>query len=227
MVIGGHLKTSFIDFPDRIATVFFARGCNFRCPWCYNSALVTGDPGEISPRYMAEFLDRRGHCLDGIVVSGGEPTRQADLPEFLAWLGTWKLPRKIDTNGSDPAMLERILAAGLVEYVAMDIKAPWEKYSTLAGTMVDVQTIRKSVELLKTGPVEYEFRTTLVGGLLSPGDIREMAGWLLPARRWALQRFRDHPEVLGGEGRFRSFSEGEIRALAEELGEDTPGLVWR
>ncbi|HEC35543.1 MAG TPA: anaerobic ribonucleoside-triphosphate reductase activating protein, partial [Anaerolineae bacterium] len=165
----GWARTSLIDFQDHIATVLFTGGCNFRCPICHNCDLVLR-PGELPDLSEAEvwaFLARRRGLVDGVVITGGEPTLQPDLIPFLRRLREQGLDIKLDTNGYRPDVLERLLSAGLVDYVAMDVKAPPEKYPLLAGRAdVDVALVQRSIGLLRDSGVLYEFRTTVVPGLL-------------------------------------------------------------
>ena len=217
MIIGGHLKTSFIDYPDKVSTVFFTRGCNFRCPFCHNAELVLNTEGDTEASYIEQFLHKKKKYLDGIVISGGEPTLHKDLPEFIHWLRTWELPIKLDTNGTNPRMLKRLLGEGLLDYVAMDVKAPLRKYAEVAGAMVSVQDVEKSRRLLMDASIGYEFRTTVAKELISLSDIEEIADELDGARRYALQRFKDNEEVLAGQGRFTSYTMEELAPLKDTL----------
>ncbi len=217
MVIGGFLKSSFIDYPDKIAAVIFTRGCNFRCPYCHNSELLDGQGGWMSREDLMEQIRGRIRYLDGLVVSGGEPTLHRDLPEFLAELRETGLSLKLDTNGTAPGMLKYLLEEGLVDYVAMDVKAPFSSYGRVAGSLVNIRDIEKSVKLLMDGPVPYEFRTTVARELLSPGDLEELAGDIRGADRYVLQRFRDSDGVLVGEGRFSAYGPAEMQEMAEKM----------
>lgn len=193
MELKGWARTSLIDFQDHIATVLFTGGCNFRCPICHNCDLVLR-PGELPDLSEAEvwaFLARRRGLVDGVVITGGEPTLQPDLIPFLRRLREQGLDIKLDTNGYRPDVLERLLSAGLVDYVAMDVKAPPEKYPLLAGRAdVDVALVQRSIGLLRDSGVLYEFRTTVVPGLLDMGDVEAIARWVAGAWRYVLQQFR-------------------------------------
>ncbi|QRN84974.1 anaerobic ribonucleoside-triphosphate reductase activating protein [Clostridia bacterium] len=227
MIIGGHLKSSFIDYPDKVSTVFFTRGCNFRCPYCHNSELVLNASGDTESSYIQNFLDKKKKYLDGIVVSGGEPTIHKDLPEFLAWLKTWGLPLKLDTNGTNPKMLRQLIGKGLVDYVAMDIKAPLRKYGEVAAAIVSIQDIQESEAILMDSGIGYEFRTTVAKELLSLADIRKIGQEIHGAKRYALQRFKDNEEVLAGVGKFTSYAPEELNLLQEELGEHIETVLIR
>lgn len=189
-LIGGYLPTSFIDWEGRVTAVLFVTGCNFRCPFCHNYPLVTGiaeglDPGPV----LADILRRR-LFLDGVVVSGGEPTLYPRLTELLAWIHeVAKLPVKLDTNGTHPEILEKLLGKGLLSAAAMDIKAPWEKYELLAGVAVNTEAVRASLKVLSSLGDDLELRTTMVPALMSPGDLLEIREELGFDPRWIVQLF--------------------------------------
>jgi len=187
------VRTSLIDYPDHIATVLFTGGCNFRCPMCHNADLVLR-PGEMETLPEEEvrgFLARREGLVDGVVITGGEPTLQSDLASFLRELQDANLDVKLDTNGYHPDVLAALLNDGLLDYVALDVKAPPAKYPLLAGlTDADVTRVARSIALLKESGVACEFRTTVVPGLLDEDDIAEIARWIAGANQYALQQFR-------------------------------------
>jgi pyruvate formate lyase activating enzyme len=189
----GWVRTSLIDYPDHVATVLFAGGCNFRCPMCHNADLVLR-PAELRTlpeKEVWEFLARREGMVDGVVLTGGEPTLQPDLAPFLRRLKDAGLDVKLDTNGYCPQILEALLDASLLDYVALDVKAPPAKYSLLTGLAgVDVARIAQSVALLTESDIPYEFRTTVVPGLLDVSDIVEIARWIAGAQQYALQQFQ-------------------------------------
>ena len=172
MIIGGLQKFTLIDFPGRISATVFLSGCNFRCPWCYSKELVMPQEikkhPKISEKDFFDFLKLRKGTLEGIVVCGGEPTINNDLPEFIKKIKKLGYAVKLDTNGSNPRMLENLLDKKLVDYVAMDIKAPKEKYEKLAGKKVSVKNIDESISALlalslrnnREDKIGYEFRTT-------------------------------------------------------------------
>ncbi|RLC97534.1 MAG: anaerobic ribonucleoside-triphosphate reductase activating protein [Chloroflexi bacterium] len=193
MKLKGWVRTSLIDYPGHIATVLFTGGCDFRCPMCHNADLVLR-PGELPTLPLEEvwdFLSRRARLMDGVAITGGEPTLQADLLPFLRQVRALGLDVKLDSNGYNPDVLASLLDGGLVDYVAMDVKAPPAKYPRLAGLAdLDLQRIEQSVALLRGGNVSYEFRTTVVPGLLDVEDIEEIARWIAGAERYVLQQFR-------------------------------------
>ncbi|MEM2865547.1 MAG: anaerobic ribonucleoside-triphosphate reductase activating protein [Candidatus Hadarchaeales archaeon] len=190
---GGFQKLSLLDYPGKVASVLFVKGCNFRCPFCYNPGLVRGLPGhEVSWQEILGYLRERKEWLDGVVLTGGEPTLYPGLPRYLRELKEEGLSVKLDTNGSNPELLGELLKEGLVDYVAMDVKAPLRKeaYSRAAGTEAPLEAIRKSLSLLLSSGVEYEFRTTVVPTLLEERDLLEIAEGIKGAKRYYLQQFR-------------------------------------
>jgi len=189
----GWVRTSLIDFPDHIATVLFTGGCNFRCPMCHNAELVLRpDTLPTLPEgSVVDFLSRRTGLIDGVVLTGGEPTIQPRLAPFLRWLRQTGVDVKLDTNGYLPRVLDSLIRQGLVDYVAMDVKGPPGKYPLLAGRAeLDLTRVERSVALLKQAGVGYEFRTTVVPGLLTGEDVEEIARWISGAERYVLQAFR-------------------------------------
>lgn len=184
MIIGGLQKTSLLDFPEKIAAIVFTMGCNFRCGYCHNPELING---EAKIKEVFEFLKTRQGKLDGVVITGGEPCLQKDLPEFIKQVKELGFAVKLDTNGSFPEMLEKVLPD--LDYVAMDIKAPLEKYSQIVNVDVDTSKILKSIEVLKNGGVDYEFRTTVVKSQLSYEDFEKIGQLIQGAPRYYLQKF--------------------------------------
>ena len=198
MKIGGLQKLTLIDYPGKIAATVFCLGCSFRCPWCYNIELVLPEKIKTNPQISESefffFLKERKNLLEGVCLSGGEPTIYEDLPEFIKKIRDLGYAVKLDTNGSNPEMLENLIKDNLVDYVAMDIKAPKEKYSELVGGKKNdrsiLENIQKSIDILNEGKVDYEFRTTLVPVLLKKEDIIEIARWIQPAKKYFIQNFQ-------------------------------------
>jgi pyruvate formate lyase activating enzyme len=189
--IGGCLPASFLDWKGRVAAVLFTLGCPFRCPYCHNPDLVLERMEPIPVEEVFARLSERRTFLDGIVLSGGEPTMQSELPGFLRELRiATGLPVRLDTNGSTPEILEELLAEELLAGVAMDVKAPWEKYSRVCGVSVDVAAVIRSWKLLRRSALDVVFRTTFVPALLSLEDLVEVRNQLKDDPRWIVQRFR-------------------------------------
>jgi len=190
MIFGGFEKFTLIDYPGKVACMVYTIGCNFRCPYCHNPELVD-ETVEItySEEQILDFLDSRTEMLDGVVITGGEPTMQADLLDFIQKVKDRGFLVKLDSNGTHPAMLKEAIDRKLVDYIAMDIKAPLQSYSNTVARPVDTEAIEKSIELLITSPVEYEFRTTVIKALLSPEEIEEIGKEIWGAKKYYLQKF--------------------------------------
>jgi len=188
--LGGLIRTSFSDFPGRVAVVAFNRGCNFRCPYCHNPELIHArgdDP--VGEDELFDLLHKRRGQLDGVVFSGGEPTLQADLVEVIGGVRALGFEVKLDTNGSRPDVLEVLLGQGLVDLVAMDVKAPLPRYSEVAGVLVDTADITRSIQLLLAADVEVEFRTTVAEPLIGLPDVLAIGELVRGASRYVLQPF--------------------------------------
>jgi len=199
MKIAGIQKLTLIDYPGKLACTVFLTVCNFRCPFCYNPQLVLPEKiskvSFLSEREFFNFLKEKKDYLEGVCIGGGEPTVSEDLPEFCKRIKKLGYKVKIDTNGSNPQMLQDLIKRNLVDYIAMDIKAPSEKYPKLIG-LEDVSPfsllgkIEQSISILKTSNIDYEFRTTVVPGLLDKEDILKITKWISPAKKYVLQNFQ-------------------------------------
>jgi pyruvate formate lyase activating enzyme len=181
MIIGGLRKISLIDYPDEVSTVVFTRGCNLRCIYCHNSHLVLPElySTEISEEHVLEHFRSRKAKITSAVISGGEPTIHSDLPEFISKLKDIGIKVKVDTNGTNPGMIKKLIESKTVDFVAMDIKAPFDKYGTITGVKVSINMIAESIGILKNSSIKKEFRMTLLKGIHSKKDInmiKEIAG---------------------------------------------------
>jgi pyruvate formate lyase activating enzyme len=222
MLIGGFVPFSLIDFPPHMTCVVFTQGCNFRCPYCHNPELVTSGAG--GHRFMLkpffDFLEERKGKLDAVVITGGEPGLQENLAEFIGAIKALGYLVKLDTNGTSPGLLADLLRRGLLDAVAMDIKAPFARYPEVAGKECDeelVTRVRESVRLLLAADIEYEFRTTVVKGLLAPADILSIGESIKGARRYALQRFAPSRTFDPAFADAVSLSDDELERLKQEL----------
>ena len=199
MHISGLQKLTLLDFPGRVACTVFTGGCNMRCPFCQNASLVLVDK---DPQFMSEekffsFLDKRKGVLDGVALTGGEPLLQKDLLPFIEKIKEKGYLVKLDTNGYSPDKLKAAIDAGLIDYVAMDVKNSKAKYGKTVGMdKFDIQRIEQSVDLLKQNVVDYEFRTTVVKELHEKEDFEEIGKWLQGAKRYFLQCFSDAGDIL-------------------------------
>jgi pyruvate formate lyase activating enzyme len=191
MTFGGLEKFTLIDYPGKVACMVYTIGCNFRCPYCHNPELVDETVENlISEDYVLDFLVKRKGILDGLVITGGEPTMHGEnLYLFIKKVKKLGFLVKLDSNGTDSKMLKKLIDEKLVDYVAMDIKSPMSKYSQTVARPVDIVSIRKSIKLLINSKIEYEFRTTVVKALLEPKDIFEIGEEILGASRYYLQKF--------------------------------------
>jgi len=200
MKIGGFQKTSLLDYPGFISAIIWTIGCNFRCPFCYNKNLALGKNTELYPaEEIFSFLNKRKGLLEAVVITGGEPLLQEDIVEFADKIKKLGYLLKIDTNGCYPEKLLKLLNKKLVDYVAMDIKAPKHKYEQLTGVKTDLTKIEKSIEIIKTDSPDYEFRTTFVPEALKKQDIIDIAKWLDGAKNYYLQQFRKNPPLLSSK----------------------------
>ena len=219
-----HIKAlqqaSVIEYPGHIADVVYVGGCNLRCPYCYNVDLVLR-PQELPDLDQAQVLaglHKRSNFVDGLVVTGGEPTLQVDLPAFLTTAKNLGLAVKLDTNGYLPEVLQKCLEASLVDYVAMDVKTSFARYALAAGVSVEAERLVRSVSLLLGSAIDYEFRTTVASDLVDLADIRAILGVISGAKRFYLQAFR--PGVTVGWG-----DAGPERAPAPEVLENMAALA--
>ncbi len=201
MVIHGVQKMTLLDWPGKVACTVFLGGCDFRCPFCHNSGLITAPMGEAVPENtFFEFLNKRKGLLDGVCVTGGEPLLRPDLGAFLSKIKQLGYPVKLDTNGNHPNHMIRLWEEGLIDYVAMDIKNCPERYAQTAGVAgMNIEPIRESVRWLLSGQVEYEFRTTLVRQFHEEADMVRIGQWIPGAKRYYLQAFVKSQAVLAPE----------------------------
>jgi len=218
MKIGGYQKNSLIDFPGKVAAVVFTQGCGWRCPYCHNRSLVL--PARFQPAIPEEeifdHLKLRQGQLDGVVITGGEPTQQPDLADFCRRVRKLGFLLKLDTNGSQPGVLSQLIGEGLVDYFAMDVKGPFCDYARFTGCAVDTGPLELSMELIKKSGVPYEFRTTLVGGLHTAQHLRQLAPQLIGVRRYAIQSYHPLPPDAKTTDPF-SPPDAELLATASKL----------
>ena len=223
MIVQGLQKLTLLDYPGKVACTVFTAGCNFRCPFCHNAPLVidTHRNPEISLKEIYLFLEKRKGILDGVCVSGGEPLIQHGIEIFLERLKEMGYAVKLDTNGSNPEMVEQLVGDGLVDYVAMDIKNSPRRYEETAGVKLDVTRINDTVEFLRKGTVDYEFRTTVTREFHTREDILEIGKWLAGSRRYFLQAYRESDQMIGSgfSGYSREQLENFRLLLLDKIGE--------
>jgi len=190
--IKGIQKTSLVDYPGKVSCTIFLGGCDFRCPYCQNRDLVLNyqNMPTIKEEEVLDFLKKKIKWLDGVCITGGEPLLHKEIIDFIKKIKKIGLLVKVDTNGSRPELLKKIIDNNLVDYIAMDIKAPLEKYDNAVRVKVDKEKIKKSVDLLKENKVDYEFRTTVVPDFFKEEDAVEIGKWLKNSKKYCLQQFR-------------------------------------
>jgi len=199
MKIGGFQKTSLLDYPKHISAIVWTVGCNFSCPFCYNTELVKGTCKLFSEEEIFDYLKKRKNMLEAVVISGGEPFLQKDLKEFCKKVKDLGYKIKIDTNGTFPDKLKEIIEEKLVDYVSMDVKAPFSKYDKLSGVSADKDKIKKSIKILKNSKVDYEFKTTVVPDLLDKEDIISVSKMIKDSKKYYIQQFKNDTDVMSKE----------------------------
>lgn len=213
MLIGGLQKTSLLDFPEKISAIVFTAGCNFRCGYCHNPELVNSIA--VLKEDVIDFLKKRIGKLDGVVITGGEPCLQKDLPEFVNQIKSMGFAVKLDTNGSFPEMLEKLLPD--LDYVAMDIKAPLEKYEKITNRPVNTDDILKSIKILQTSDIDYEFRTTVLQSQLTFEDFEQIGRLLKGSKKYILQKFVPSKILDKNLSGHKTYSNDQFQKIIEML----------
>ena len=187
MIIGGLQKTSFLDYPDKISTIIFTSGCNFRCGYCHNPELINSKSSKYSAEEIIQFLKTRTGKIDGVVITGGEPCIHKDLIDFIIKIKELGFLVKLDSNGSYPDVIEKCIP--YIDYIAMDIKAPLYKYQTVINSPVNIDNIQKSITLIIKSNLDYEFRTTVLKSMLNIEDFKAIGNLISGAKKYYLQKF--------------------------------------
>ena len=189
-IIGGIQKITLLDYPQKIASIVFTQGCNFCCGYCHNPELLTSENENLySPEEYLEFLKTRKGKLDGVVITGGEPTIQSGLKNYIKAIKELGFLVKLDTNGTNPQILKELLEENLIDYIAMDIKAPLEKYSVVTRVNTDTKRIEESINIILNSSIDYEFRTTVIKSQLSEQDFEQIGKLIKGAKKYYLQKF--------------------------------------
>ncbi|NPV52738.1 MAG: anaerobic ribonucleoside-triphosphate reductase activating protein [Firmicutes bacterium] len=219
MEIRGIQKVSLVDFPGNICITIFTGGCNMRCPYCHNRDLVLGAGSlpRIPQEEMLALLESRRGLVDGVCITGGEPTLQEGLGEFAGKIKDLGFKVKLDTNGTNPRILDELLSQGLLDYVAMDIKAPRDKYWEVARSRVNMSDIDASIRLIRSSEIDYEFRTTVAPGLITGEDLIEIGQWLLGAGKYVLQQYVPGPTLDEAFADRRPYSGDWLENMARKL----------
>lgn len=197
MKIAGFQKLTLLDYPNHVACIIFTKGCNFRCPFCQNSNIINDNFDElINEKDIFDYLEKRKKILDGVVITGGEPTINKDLKDFIIKIKTLGLKIKLDTNGYNPIMLKKLIDEKLVDYVAMDIKQTMEKYKLVSGVNINKDNILESIKILEESDIDHEFRTTVIKEYHTLEDIINICSLFSEDTKYYLQNFRNSPNVL-------------------------------
>ena len=230
MIFGGLEKFSLIDYPGELAAIIFTQGCNFQCPFCHNPMLVqaSSEAGKVednqnpteqeghsrlSENDLLGFLEKRQGKLDGVVITGGEPTIHPDLGEFMDKIKKLGYKIKLDTNGTDPETLQDLIRRKRVDYIAMDFKGDPERYSEITKAELDFSKIPKSAIIIMNSDLPYEFRTTMAPGLVQKEDIKKIGENIKGAQKWCLQNFINHVPLL--DNKMREFSPWSDKEMEE------------
>ena len=189
MLIKGWQKTSLIDFSPYVSSVVFLAGCNFRCGYCHNPGLVLhyDTLPDINQKEVFEYFEQKRMWIDGVCITGGEPTVHRDLPEFIAQFKKRGFKVKLDTNGTNPAMLKKVIKE--IDYFAMDIKTELHRYKEVVNVDIDEQKLQESIDLIRSSGVDYEFRTTVIPGIVGKHEVIEIGKWLQGSKKYAIQNF--------------------------------------
>jgi pyruvate formate lyase activating enzyme len=229
MKIGGLQKVSLIDYPGLISAVIFTQGCNFRCSYCHNPELV--DPQLFAPcicdSEVLEFMKTRRGKLDAVSITGGEPTIQDDLMAFIKKIKKMGFAVKLDTNGSQPQVIKTLLEEELLNYIAMDIKGPLEKYETIACVPVDGEKIMASLKIILQARIPHEFRTTVIKSQLTENDFQELAILISGAKKYFLQKFVPIKTLDNKFFQEKTYSDEEWKEIKKHFEKEIPSVIVR
>lgn len=226
MILGGLQKTTLVDFPGKVACTVFTVGCNFRCPFCHNRDLALGNIDllqKLEEREFFEFLKKRKKVLDGVCISGGELTLQKDIFVFCKKIKDMGLSLKLDTNGSKPEIVKKLIEEKMVDYVAIDFKTEWNNYSDLAGVEVEVERVQETMRYVMGSGLEYCIRTTHIPTMHSDVVLERMANWLLSASKggsglvWVLQKFRPNACLDPEYEKIKPWSDEKMKKMVKRL----------
>jgi pyruvate formate lyase activating enzyme len=229
MKIGGLQKVSLIDYPGEISSIIFLQGCNFKCPYCHNPELVDPDSFGLclEEKYILDFLKTRIGKIDAVTITGGEPTIQDDLTLFIRRIKKMGFAVKLDSNGSGPEVIQKLLSEELLDFIAMDIKAPLSKYESIVQVSLDTDLIKESIRIILKSKIEHEFRTTVVQSLLTENDIFNIASLISGARRYALQRFVPAKTLSKKYLKAKPFLDDTLGIIKKRLEKEIPVVIVR
>lgn len=225
MKIAGFQKLTLLDFPGKVACILFTQGCNFRCPYCQNSGLIGHENEElISEEEIFSYLNKRKGVIDGVVVSGGEPTVQPDLEAFMRKIKDMGFLVKLDTNGSNPELIEKLIKDGVVDYIAMDIKNVLPLYISVASVKASTEKLKRSIEIIKSSSIDHEFRTTIIKNIHDIDKMKEICSYVGGDKMY-LQNFEQSENVLGKN--LESFSKEELIKISKVMKGNYPNVKVR
>ena len=226
MIISGFQKLTLLDYPNKLASIVFTQGCNFKCAYCQNSDLLSiKTEGLIDEKEIFDYLKKRKKVLDGVVITGGEPTIQPNLTLFIQRVKDLGLKVKLDTNGSNPEIIKKLLKEDLVDYIAMDIKTDFDKYGDIIKINWNMDNIKKSIKLIKESTIEHEFRTTINKNDHTIEDLRRICEYLGPDENYYIQNFEQSDYVL--DKSLKSFSKDELIRIEKKLKKEFPNIKVR
>ncbi len=227
MVISGLQKLTLLDYPGETACLIFTQGCNFRCPFCHNKDLLgcQSNCSKISEECIFEYLEKRKGLLDGVCITGGEPLLQKDIKNFIKKIKNMGYKVKLDTNGSNPIKLEELIKEHLVDYVAMDIKNDFLNYDKTAGITSNIESIKKSIDIIENSNIDHEFRTTVVKQLHTLKELERICKYIKPNSKYYIQNYRDCNTVL--EKGLKGFDKEELTNMLRELQNTYPNVMVR
>lgn len=228
MVISGMQKLTLLDYPGKTACLIFTQGCNFRCPFCHNRDLLNEENNneEIAEEEVIKYLEKRKGLIDGICISGGEPLLQSDLEDFIIKVKEMGFLVKLDTNGSSPSKLKRLIDKKLIDYVAMDIKNDFTKYDKTSGIeKIKTDNIKRSIQIIENSGIDYEFRTTIVKQFHNLCGIESICGYIGPNSKYYIQNYKDAKTVL--QHGLSGFDDDELRQMQDKLKLVYPNVIVR
>lgn len=216
MIIDGFEELTLLDYPEHLACMIFTRGCNFRCSYCQNSSLIryNNEPGNYSEESILDYLKKRKGKLEGIVISGGEPTIQKGLKDFIIKVKELGYKVKLDTNGSNPKILKELIDNNLIDYVAMDIKNDLDSYEKITNSKMNTKAIKESIDILSNSKIDHEFRTTIMKGCHKITNLKKILE-LVKKNKYYIQNFKMSDDVI--DKTLNSFTTEELKMLKEEL----------
>ena len=228
MNIVGLDKLSLLDYPDHVCCIVFTKGCNMRCPFCHNSELVLNDNSQntMDESFVYKFLEKRKGLIDGVCITGGEPTLQHDLKDFIIGVRELGYKVKLDTNGLYPSILIDLIENDLLDYVAVDIKNSFDKYAMTCGIPnIDTKKIQQTIDYLKNSDIDYEFRTTILKGYHTETDMRKLSEMLSGCKHYYLQKFLKVDSII--DSRCEELTDNEIAMYLNVVREKIPNAEVR